>query len=226
MARLSLLYGPSRSGRASYFDRTLAALREGEPQTFFEDEFRTPLDLATAAETLVRLAESDVTGPDPRRRPRAGQPVRPDPPRRRRPLGLDPGLVRANRQADVALAEPRPADVSLDTSRLAALFPDLRRPTIEEAMGAFGPLRAETPAHSRCIPLAWEWEIFRAVATPATDERQSLSQATPARKGDVRARPRRSLMIRERPRQPPIHHPGTSAGVRKRPPRCASGSCN
>ena len=49
-------------------------------------------------------------------------------------LGLDPALVRANRQADVALAEPRPADVSLDTSRLAALLPDLRRPTIEEAV--------------------------------------------------------------------------------------------
>ena len=60
--------------------------------------------------------------------------------------GLDPSLVRANRQSDVVLVEPRPADISLDTSRLAALFPDLRRPTIEEAMGAFGPLAPETPA--------------------------------------------------------------------------------
>jgi dTDP-4-dehydrorhamnose reductase len=49
-------------------------------------------------------------------------------------LGLDPSLVRANRQADVPLDEPRPADVSLDTSRLAALWPGLRRPTIEEAL--------------------------------------------------------------------------------------------
>ena len=49
-------------------------------------------------------------------------------------LGLDPTLVRANRRADVAMAEPRPADVSLDTTKFAALFPDLERPTIEEAV--------------------------------------------------------------------------------------------
>ena len=49
-------------------------------------------------------------------------------------LGFDAGLVRANRREDVVLAEPRPADVSLDTSRLASLLPDLDRPTIEEAI--------------------------------------------------------------------------------------------
>ena len=32
------------------------------------------------------------------------------------------------------LAEPRPADVSLDTSRLASLLPDLDRPSIETAL--------------------------------------------------------------------------------------------
>jgi dTDP-4-dehydrorhamnose reductase len=42
-------------------------------------------------------------------------------------------LVRANRLADFASAEPRPADVSLDTSRLIAVMPDLRRPSVEEA---------------------------------------------------------------------------------------------
>ena len=49
-------------------------------------------------------------------------------------LGFDAGLVRANRREDVVLAEPRPADVSLDSSRLASLLPDLDRPTIEEAI--------------------------------------------------------------------------------------------
>ena len=37
-------------------------------------------------------------------------------------LGLDPALVRANRQADIQFAEPRPVDVSLDTARLASLL--------------------------------------------------------------------------------------------------------
>ncbi len=139
VARISLLFGPSRSGRASPFDRTLAVLREGRPQTLFRDEFRTPLDLATAAEALVRLAESDVSGlihVAGHERVSRFDLVR----RAASAAGLDPSLVRANCQSDVVLAEPRPADISLDTSKLAALFPDLRRPTIEEAMGAFGPM--------------------------------------------------------------------------------------
>ena len=36
--------------------------------------------------------------------------------------------------ADVTLAEPRPADVSLDTSRLASLLPDVERPPVETAI--------------------------------------------------------------------------------------------
>jgi dTDP-4-dehydrorhamnose reductase len=136
VARVSLLFGPSRSGRASPFDRTMDALRRGEPQTLFADEFRTALDLATAAEILVLLAGSDVAGllhvAGTQRVSRHGLILR-----AARALGLDPGLIRANLQGDVALAEPRPADVSLDTSRLAALFPDLRRPTIEEAVAAW-----------------------------------------------------------------------------------------
>ncbi|HEX8203801.1 MAG TPA: SDR family oxidoreductase [Isosphaeraceae bacterium] len=135
VARVSLMFGPSRSGRASFFDRTLAALRRGEPQTLFADEFRTPLDLATASAALVALAESDVVGllhvAGTERVSRHELILR-----AARVLGIDPGLVRPNLQRDVVLAEPRPADVSLDTSRLAGLFPDLRRPTIEEAAAA------------------------------------------------------------------------------------------
>jgi dTDP-4-dehydrorhamnose reductase len=136
VARVSLLFGPSRSGRAASFDRTVAALRRGEPQTLFADEFRTPLDLATAARILVLLAGSDVVGllhvAGIERVSRYELILR-----AAKALGIDPAPVRANLQGDVALAEPRPADVSLDTSRLAALFPVLRRPTIEEAVAAW-----------------------------------------------------------------------------------------
>src|SRR5947208_2448238 len=62
VARLSLLFGASRSGVPTYLDRTLDALRRGEPQTFFEDEFRTPLDLDTAAGALAGLLASDASG--------------------------------------------------------------------------------------------------------------------------------------------------------------------
>jgi dTDP-4-dehydrorhamnose reductase len=133
VARVSLLYGPSRAGREAYYDRAIDALRRGEPQAFFLDEFRTPLDLATAAEALARLAMLDARGlvhVGGTERVSRHDLLR----RVAEALGLDPSLVRANRQADAPAPEPRPADVSLDTERLIALLPDLERPQIEEAV--------------------------------------------------------------------------------------------
>ncbi len=132
VARVSLLYGPGRGGRPTFFDRALAAIRRGEPQSFFEDEYRTPLDLATAATILVRLAGSDLSGlyhvAGAERMSRFDL-IR----RAAGAAGLDVALVRANRRGDVPLPEPRPADASLDTSKLAGAFPDLARPTPEGA---------------------------------------------------------------------------------------------
>ena len=133
VARLSLLYGPSRSGRAGFFDRATAALASGSPQAFFTDEYRTPLGYETAARILVRLAEGESTGlvhlGGPERLSRFEL-------MRRGPqaMGLDPQLVRANFRADVPTSEPRPADVSLDTSMLRQKLPDLELPGIEESL--------------------------------------------------------------------------------------------
>jgi dTDP-4-dehydrorhamnose reductase len=133
VARICLLFGPSRCGRPYFFDRAIEALRKGQTQSFFEDEYRTPLDLATAADVLVRLAESDHSGlyhVAGRERVSRFELMR----RAATVLGLDPLLVRPNRRAEANLPEPRPADVSLDTSKLASAFPDLDRPTIEDAL--------------------------------------------------------------------------------------------
>jgi dTDP-4-dehydrorhamnose reductase len=130
--RMSLLFGPSCGGRPTYLDRTVAAWRQGLPQSFFEDEYRTPLDLATAAEAIARLLESSATGivhVGGRERLSRFELAR----RVAVALGIDPILVRANRQADVPSSEHRPADVSLDTAKLAALLPELERPTVERA---------------------------------------------------------------------------------------------
>jgi dTDP-4-dehydrorhamnose reductase len=132
-ARLSLLFGPSRCGRASFFDQAIGAIRNGQPRTFFEDEYRTPLDLATAAVILVRLAESDLAGiyhVGGRERVSRFELMR----RAATALGLDQSLVLPDRKKEANLVEPRPSDVSLDTTRLALAFPDLMRPTIEEAL--------------------------------------------------------------------------------------------
>jgi dTDP-4-dehydrorhamnose reductase len=135
VARISLLFGPTRCGRPGYFDRALAVSRRGEPQAFFEDEFRTPLDYVTAADVIVRLAESGATGivhVGGRERLSRFELMS----RAVLACGMDPALIRPNRRVDVPLPEPRPADVSLDTTRLAALFPDLERPSLEAALTA------------------------------------------------------------------------------------------
>ncbi len=130
MARISLLFGPTPSGRPGFFDAEMNALRRGEPRRYFEDEHRTPLDYRTAAAILVRLAESDLAGiihVGGRERLSRLELMR----RAAVDAGIDAELVRPGRQADARPIEPRPADVSLDTSRLARLFPDIERPSVE-----------------------------------------------------------------------------------------------
>jgi dTDP-4-dehydrorhamnose reductase len=133
VVRLSMLYGPTLTAEPAYFDQAIAALRSGMPQAFFEDEFRTPLDYATAARALVRLAESDAQGiihlGGPERVSRF-ELMR----RAAAALGARADLVRANRRGDGALLEPRPGDVSLDTGLLRGLFSDLEIPGIEGAL--------------------------------------------------------------------------------------------
>lgn len=133
VARICLLYGRTRCGRPSFFDRAIEAIRQGETATFFEDEFRTPLDLRSAASILIKLADSDqvglfhVGGVERISRYELMS-------RASKALGLDASKIDRGLRQNVKLAEPRPADVSLDTSKIARAFPDWRRPTIEEAL--------------------------------------------------------------------------------------------
>jgi dTDP-4-dehydrorhamnose reductase len=133
VARLSLLFGPTPSGRPGFFDLAMEALRRGESRSFFEDEFRTPLDYRTAAGILSRLIESDAVGivhVGGLERLSRFELMR----RAALAAGIDPALVRPGRQADIRLPEPRPTDVSLNTSRLAALLPATARPSVEAAL--------------------------------------------------------------------------------------------
>ena len=114
----------------------MAGFRARQPQCFFSDEYRTPLDYKTAARILARLAESNVKGMihvAGRERLSRFELMS----RVAVSLGIEPALVQANRMTDITLPEPRPVDVSLDTSRLAALLPDVERPPVEMAILAF-----------------------------------------------------------------------------------------
>jgi dTDP-4-dehydrorhamnose reductase len=133
VARVALLFGASKSGKDGYFDRTMGAIRRGEVQTLFVDEFRTPLHLKIAAQALVRLAEEGATGVvhvAGRERMSRFDLIS----RAAATLGIDPSLVKGNRQSEARFAEPRPADVSLETKRWDELIPDVLRPALEDCL--------------------------------------------------------------------------------------------
>ncbi len=135
VARISLLFGPARGGSPGFFDLAMAALVQGERRSFFADEYRTPLDYRTAAEIVFRLIESEATGVvhvGGRERLSRFELMR----RAASSQAIDPDRVVPIRQADMTFSEPRPADVSLDTTRLMERFPDLERPGVEAALAA------------------------------------------------------------------------------------------
>ena len=136
VVRVSLLYGPTLAGRPSFFDEQAAALRERRKVTLFADEWRTPIDLATAARALIAVARSDYTGvlhiggPERMSRLAMGR-------RLAALLGADPSVIVAARREDAPAGEPRPRDTSLDSSRWRRLFPDMPWPSFEAAQGAW-----------------------------------------------------------------------------------------
>ncbi len=134
VVRVSLMFGPSLSGRPGFFDQQLAAIREGRPMNLFEDEWRTPLSLRAAAQALLDLCRSDYTGilhlggPERMSRLEMG---------RRLAAWLRSGGegIVPTRQADHPAPEPRPRDVSLDSGCWRALFPEASWPGFEVALG-------------------------------------------------------------------------------------------
>jgi dTDP-4-dehydrorhamnose reductase len=122
IVRLSLLLGPSLVGRPSFHDEQIQALRAGKPLQLFVDEWRTPLPLAEAAHALLEIALSDVRGGvlhvgGPERLSRFDMGHR---------LAAECGLSDANlvpiKRDDIPGLEPRPRDVSLDSSQWRSLF--------------------------------------------------------------------------------------------------------
>jgi dTDP-4-dehydrorhamnose reductase len=133
IVRCSLLFGLSLTARRGFFDHQLSALRGGQSLNLFQDEWRSPLSLRTAARALVALTASDqvgllhIGGPERMTRLEMGE-------RLAKYLGLkSPNITACSRQ-DAPTAEPRPRDVSLDSSRWRALFPSLPWPNYEEAL--------------------------------------------------------------------------------------------
>lgn len=136
VVRVSLLFGPSVSGRSNFFTQMVASMRTGHGVRLFVDEFRTPLGLPWAAQSLVAVSLSDfagllhVGGPERLSRLEMGR-------RLARHLGIDDASLESTSRM-TAPGEPRPRDTSLDSSKWRGLFPHLPWPGFEESLVAMG----------------------------------------------------------------------------------------
>ncbi|MFA5205774.1 MAG: NAD(P)-dependent oxidoreductase [Lentisphaeria bacterium] len=119
VCRLPLMYGPPGPAAPGFVATALAAWRAGQPVRLFTDEFRTPALTADVAAGLFlalreRPAVLHLGGPERLSRHAFGLILA-------QLAGVDPTLVQPCRQADIPMAAPRPADVSLDSRRAFTL---------------------------------------------------------------------------------------------------------
>lgn len=136
VVRVSLLFGPAINGRPTFFDRQLESIRQQTRWTLFADEWRTPLSVSVAAAGILAVATSDhagilhMGGPERLTRLEMSHRVASY-------FGLDGTTLVSGKRADVAAPEPRPRDVSLDSSHWQRQFPNARWPNFEEALAEF-----------------------------------------------------------------------------------------
>lgn len=124
VVRPPLMYGFPVTPRATTFAQQVEALRTGRPLKLFADEFRTPAWVGDVAAGLIGLAERDAGGvlhmPGPQRLSRYEMVAA-----FAKLLGIERPNLEPVSRLSVAGAEARPADLSLDGSKLATLFPSL-----------------------------------------------------------------------------------------------------
>lgn len=129
IVRLPPLFGDPGPVATSFIHPWISALRSGNELALFADEFRTPVDVRTAAEgVLMALRAGGILhlGGRERLSRYAFGTMLAD------LLQADAGLITPGRQRDRTVGAPRPPDVSLDSSRAIALGYD--PPPLREAL--------------------------------------------------------------------------------------------
>ena len=121
IVRLPLMIGLPAVHRATTFCDQVSALLNQQPLKLFEDEFRTPIGFEDAARACRQIAESDFTGiihaggPERVSRLRIGESLADA-------LKVSKTNIVPTRQSDLQFPEPRPTDVSLDSSLFEKAF--------------------------------------------------------------------------------------------------------
>jgi dTDP-4-dehydrorhamnose reductase len=122
IVRPGLMTGKAPPGRRSSSSALLDALARGARPTMFTDEIRSPIAAADVARALVDLAERPELaglfhcgGPEVLTRHELAR-------LEAEAAGLDAGAVEAGTRVEAGVDTERPADLSLDSSRLVALL--------------------------------------------------------------------------------------------------------
>jgi len=118
--RTALMYGPvSPSSKGSFVQWMDSTLKKGQPLKLFFNEFRTPLYALDAAQVIERLINAKAY---PHRLFNLGGPervTRLDFGKKLAALrGYNQNLIQAIKLEDLHTGYPRPADVSMDSSRI------------------------------------------------------------------------------------------------------------
>lgn len=119
--RTSLLLGSSPRGTRSINEKLLEAYRAGSSFIFFSDEYRSPIDAQTLASIALEFATHDAAGLF-----HAGGSERLS----RYDLGsmlcthfsIDASHIRAAKLSDASLVPPRPADCSMNNTKLCSII--------------------------------------------------------------------------------------------------------
>ena len=134
VVRLPLLLGiPPLAPAGGHLAELAHAFAKGPPARLFEDEYRTPMSLANAADALIKIAGAPgltgivhVAGIERVSRLELGL-------RWAKSLGVVP-RYEAVRAADLELPEPRPPDLSMTTGRYQAYFGALPSQALDDAL--------------------------------------------------------------------------------------------
>jgi hypothetical protein len=119
IARMPLMFGNATPCASSFMQTFLQTLQEGKNLSLFYDEYRTPISANTAVQGLFLALDKvegiiHLGGKERISRYQFGLKMA-------EVFGLDTSLVQSCSQADIPMAAPRPADVSLDSSQAFAL---------------------------------------------------------------------------------------------------------
>ncbi len=121
VVRLPLMIGLPAVDRQTTFRNQLRALLDHQSLKLFQDEFRSPIALSDAARACIEIAKSDVSGvihaggPQSLSRLDIGLALA-------RALGVATDQIVPTCQSDMHFPEPRPMDVSLDSSLFEKTF--------------------------------------------------------------------------------------------------------